>query len=100
MELLFEVLTSAVGAIAGIMAAAFLVVTIRSAFQGRAAYEANRLVTKPSVWATFKGDMRSNVAAEEGRTNHGLAIELESGRLIPQQRLGSSAVDEVIGRQS
>lgn len=97
---IFEITSSAIGALAGILACAFLVVTIRSIFKGRAAYEANRAVTKPSLWATLRGDMRNGSAMSAGRTNHGLAIETRSGRLIPQQRLGADAVDDVIGRNA
>lgn len=99
MAILIEIASSAFGALSGVLAVAFMIATYRSITRGRAAYEANRLVSKPSLWASLKGDMTGDSEKGGGRTNHGLAIELKTGRLVPQQRLGSDAVDDVIARR-
>lgn len=96
----WEIFVSAIGATSGILAVAFVIVTYRSAFTGRSGYEANRIVSKPSLWSSLCGDLRDGKAFRESRTNHGIALDLETDQLVPQQRLSTDAVDDVIGRSA
>jgi len=96
---ILEILRVVLGVWFGIMALSFLWVTVRSWTSGRAAFEANRMVTYPSIRKTAAGQLRPPHKSSESRANDGLAIDLRSRKLVPQQRLSDESVDDVIGRR-
>lgn len=98
--MIFDILYTIIGAASGVLALAFIIVTVRSLTTGRPAYETNRIVAKPSIWANMTGDMNNGDEVGENLTNHGLALNLRTKSLQPQQRLSSQAIDDVIARSA
>ena len=99
-SLLVELLRVTAGAVSGMLALSFLWVTLRSWAHGRPAYEANRQRAYPSVSRSLKGQMRPAKSHIRDRTRLGLALSIETGRFVAQERYSSEAIDEVIGRRT
>lgn len=96
MDLFTEAFRIVLGVSSGILAAYLAVTTFRAWYSGSDAYEANRAATPRSIVSVLSG--------QKGRVSHnrnsfGLAVELNSGKLVSQQRLSREAVDDVIGRR-
>jgi hypothetical protein len=94
---LVEILRLSVGTLAGMVAVGSVVITYRMLRSGRPAYDVNREVTYPSVLKTMAGQMIVPTDELEPRACHGLAVSLDTRKVLPQHRLSSEAVDDVIG---
>lgn len=88
-----------IGAGAGIMAIAFLWVSIRSWQHGRPAFEANSRRAYPSLLRSIRGEMRPASSHMRDRTRMGVALTVGDEKFVPQERFSSEALDEVIGRR-
>lgn len=99
LELFADLLRITIGVTAGVLGMYFAVITWRAFNFGSEAYAANRAAVPSSFRDAFAGIPR-HLVDTNNRNNHGLAVEIKSGKIVPQQKLSKEAVADVIGRRA
>ncbi|MEL6642653.1 MAG: hypothetical protein AAFO57_07980 [Pseudomonadota bacterium] len=101
---MFEIATESVRLVLGVsfgaMAMVFGIMTIRMITSGKDAYRANQRISPKNPSVALAGRLKSGVADTDRRASHGIAVNLNSGKLEAQRRLSTEAVDDVIGRRT
>ena len=73
------------------------IVAYTAATTGASAHEENRRLASGGIRSALRGELALDNGRDEPRTNHGLALDLRTRRLISQGKLSEEATDEVIG---
>ena len=98
MHIFLDAARIAGGVAFGVLGVYLAFVTFRMWFSGQEAYEANRKASPRGLKSALAGEQGPAKDAES-RVSLGLAVNLSTNTLQPQQRLSKEAIDDVIGRR-